>query len=197
MVPTNAPEDEALIIAGWKNGDEEAFKRLVDKYQKRVIAVAYRFLLNAMEAEDVAQEAFFKLHQARNRYQHQSKFSAFLFTLVNRLCLNALRHRRRHPTQSLHDDRKETDESAPLQWQDPKAATAVQILEARERQVLVLRAVENLTADERMAVILDHWESQSLEAIAQVLHKSVPAVKSILFRARTKLRERLKTYFLA
>lgn len=190
-------DDDAALMLRWQAGEEPVFELLVEKYQKRVMAVAYRFLLDRAEAEDAAQEAFIRLYQAKNRYTPKAKFTSFLFTIVNRLCLNILRRRRRHPVSSLDAGRRDGEESALCQWPDPNAVTAVQVLETRERRDLVLQAVGGLSPDERMAVVLDHWENMSFEAIAEVLHKSVPAVKSILFRARAKLRGKLDAYIRA
>lgn len=190
-------DDDAALMLRWQAGEEPVFELLVEKYQKRVMAVAYRFLLDRAEAEDAAQETFIRLYQAKNRYTPKAKFSSFLFTIVNRLCLNILRRRRRHPVSSLDAGRRDGEESALRQWPDPSAVTAVQVLETRERRDLVLQAVGGLSPDERMAVVLDHWENMSFEAIAEVLHKSVPAVKSILFRARAKLRGKLDAYIRA
>lgn len=188
-------DDDAALMTRWQAGDESAFDLLVEKYQRRVLGVAYRFLLDHGEAEDVAQEAFLRLYQARDRYQPRAKFSSFLFTIVNRLCFNALRHRRRHPTAPLADEGKISGDPEFAQRRNGKFVSAAQDLEGRERQAMVLQAIKSLSPDEHMAVVLDHWEDMPLEAIAEVMHKSVPAVKSLLFRARARLRSRLAAYF--
>lgn len=191
--PIARDEDQAWIER-WQGGDETAFTALVEKYRERVRAVAYRFMQNQAEAEDIAQDTFIRLVQARERYRPKAKFSSFLFTIAHNLCLNALRHRKRHPTQSM-DAAVSAEEDAPArQWADPSAVPAVQVLEDEERAVMVRKAVDQLPPDERMALILDHWEDQPLEEIAEVLRKSVPAVKSLLFRARAKLRISLAAY---
>jgi len=190
-------DDDAVLMLRWQAGEENVFELLVEKYQRRVLAVAYRFLLNRAEAEDVAQEAFLKLYLARDRYQAKAKFSSFLFTIVNRLCLNVLRRRRRHPMTPLDSGPSDFEESNLRQWKDPNAVSAIQDLETQERHNLLLQAVDSLSPEERMAVILDHWENMSFEAIGAILHKSVSAVKSILFRARAKLRDKLAAYFQA
>jgi RNA polymerase sigma-70 factor, ECF subfamily len=193
--PTVRDEDLTWIDR-WQGGEEAAFTALVEKYRERVRAVAYRFLLNQAEAEDIAQETFIRLFQARDRYRPKAKFSSFLFTITHRLCLNTLRHRKRHPTQSMDAPVSADPEAPARQWSDPAALSAVQVLEDEERLVMVRQAVDNLPPDERMALILDHWEDQPLEQIAEVLRKSVPAVKSLLFRARAKLRTSLAKYCL-
>ncbi|MEW6516628.1 MAG: sigma-70 family RNA polymerase sigma factor [candidate division FCPU426 bacterium] len=181
-------------VERWQAGDETALTALVNKYRERVRAVAYRFLQNRTEAEDIAQETFIRLVQARDRYRPSAKFSSYLFTIANRLCLNALRHRKRHPAQSLEAPVSADPEAPARQWADPAAVPAAQVLEEEEQSLMVRRAVDRLPPDERMALILDHWEDQPLERIAEVLRKSIPAVKSLLFRARAKLRISLAAY---
>ncbi len=175
-------------------GDEAAFEQLVEAYKRRVLAVAYRFLQNQQEAEDVTQEAFFRMFRSRDKYRAEGKFSSWLFTIVNRLCLNLLRSRKRHPQESLRLEESEYADQAPRQWEDKSAPQAAEMLETEETREMVRRAVQGLSPDERMAIILDHWESMSLEMISQVLNKSVGAVKSILFRARAKLRVKMAAY---
>ncbi len=189
-----ARDEDVTLIRRWQAGEEAALTALVDKYRERVRAVAYRFLQNQTEAEDIAQETFIRLVQARDRYAPRAKFSSYLFTIANHLCLNALRHRKRHPTQSMDAPVSEEADAPARQWADASAKSAVQVLEEEERLVMVRQAVDSLPPDERMALILDHWEEQPLEQIAEVLRKSVPAVKSILFRARAKLRISLAAY---
>lgn len=190
-----ARDEDADLVRRWQAGEETAFTALVEKYRERVRAVAYRFLQNQAEAEEIAQETFIRLIQARDRYQPRAKFSAYLFTITNHLCLNTLRHRKRHPTQSMEAQVSGEADAPAQQWADPAARPAVQVLEDEERMVMVRQAVDQLPPDERMALILDHWEDQPLDEIAKVLGKSMSAVKSLLFRARAKLRTSLAAYY--
>ncbi len=189
-------DDDAAGMVRWQAGDEQAFAGLVEKYQRRVMAVAYRMLLNRAEAEDVAQETFLRLYRTKDRYRPTAKFSSFLFTIVHHLCLNVLRNRR-HALSSLDEDLNAGEDARAPQWRDPRAVPATQVLEAQERSELVMQAIGRLSPEERMAVVLDHWEDLPFTAIAAVLHKSVPAVKSLLFRARAKLRDQLSAYIRA
>lgn len=229
MTGLSVQDEDQSWVERWQAGDEAALTALVEKYRERVRAVAYRFLQNQAEAEDIAQETFIRLVRARERYtpwpklrtkskqgeagleaggatsgspaasrggarRPKAKFSSFLFTITHNLCLNALRHRKRHPTQSMDATVSAAEDAPARQWADPSAVSAAQVLEDEEQVVMVRQAVDRLPPDERMAMILDHWEDQPLEEIAAVLRKSVPAVKSLLFRARAKLRISLAAY---
>lgn len=185
-------DDDAVLVMRWQAGDESAFTLVVERYQKRVMAVAYRMLFNRAEAEEAAQEAFFRLYRAKYRYRPSAKFSSYLFTIVHRICLNVLR-RRKHAMVSLDSITTDASTGGAPQWTDPKATPPAQTLDTRERSDLVVEAIGRLSPEERMAVVLDYWEDMSFESIGAVLHKSVPAVKSLLFRARGKLKAQLQS----
>src|SRR5437867_10632665 len=79
-----------------------AFEELVEQYQQRLVAVLHHVVGNAEEAEDLAQEVFFRIYRARKKYRARSKFSTWLFTIANNLALNALRRRQRKPVVPLN-----------------------------------------------------------------------------------------------
>lgn len=188
-------DDEHInTMLRFQNGDEVAFDTLVEAYKRQVMAVAFRFLQNAADAEEATQETFIKVYKARKKYKPGHKFSSWLFTIVNHTCLNMLRYRKRHGTTSLDQELNADGFTLEDQLSDPNAQPADAGIEIDEAQQTVRKAVSELGEEERIAVILDHWEHQSLKEISDVLKKSVPAVKSILFRARAKLRIKLQAY---
>jgi len=164
------------LMLSFQAGDESAFAALVDHYKARVVAIAYRFLQNQEEAEDAAQEVFLRVYRARKTYRFGPRFSSWIFTIVNRVCLNKLRHCRRHPTISLGSLVVSEDSSSERQLEDQQAENAINHLVQTEKQQMVQQAVLELSEQERMAVILDYWEDMSLEMIGEVLNKSIPAV---------------------
>ncbi len=187
-------DQDVQLMLRFQAGDEAAFETLVEKYRMRVLAVAYRFLQKHSEAEDVVQETFLRMYRAKAQYQAKGKFSSWLFIITNRLCLNVLRGRQRHREESLQLGESQSGDNPSKQWEDKTSPHALKVLENEEIQMKVRQAVQELPPDERMAIILDHWENMPLEAISQVLNKSVGAVKSILFRARAKLRVKMAAY---
>src|SRR6516165_9218000 len=92
--------DTALMLRV-KQGDGDAFAELVDKYKQPVMNLVYRMLRDATEAEDLAQTVFVQVYKSAHRYHAASKFSTWLFTIARNYCLNEIRRRSRHPTESL------------------------------------------------------------------------------------------------
>jgi RNA polymerase sigma-70 factor (ECF subfamily) len=181
-----------------QNGDESALQALIQAYQHRLLSLAYRFLQNRADAEEAVQEVFIKVYRARHRYQPGAKFSSWLYTIANRVCLNRLRYQKRHPVRHLEEMTAEQEEAGSENWEqripDPKARNGQSAVEALELEERVRNAVAELQPEERMALILDHWEGLPHKEIGEVLGKTVPAIKSILFRARARLKIKLMDY---
>jgi RNA polymerase sigma-70 factor, ECF subfamily len=188
-----APEADAdaELMLRFREGDEAAFVRLVESHRKRVLNLAYRFLGDRAEAEDIAQEVFVRVYQARDRYRPDARFSTWLHQIAVNLCLNEARRRRRRP---LWPWSGSDDEG--LAIPDP-ADSPEDELETQALGEAVRRALAALPEKQRMAVILHRYEGLSYEAIAQVLGCSVGAVDGLLSRAKGTLRGSLAPYILA
>lgn len=178
-----------------RNDEPGAFEELVETYQHRLIAVMHHLVGNAEDAEDLAQQVFFRIHQARKRYRPKSKFSTWLFAIANNLALNTLRSRQRKPVVPL-----DVRDSGPLgprpaeQLVKDRENQPMQHVQHQELVVVVQKALENLNERQRMAVILNKFEEMNYAEIAQVMDLSTQAVKSLLSRARSNLREELQRY---
>jgi RNA polymerase sigma-70 factor (ECF subfamily) len=183
------PEDAALM-ALVARGDTPAFEQLVERHQTLVLGTVARMLGSNSDVEDVAQQVFIRVWKSAPRYTPTAKFTTWLLTITRNLVFNEIRRRKRHPAETLNVYQGE--ESLPL----PDRAGPVpdkQLLD-EEMQRAVDKAIQALPEKQRLAVILRRYEEKSYEEIAQVLELSVPAVKSVLFRARTELRAALNRY---
>jgi RNA polymerase sigma-70 factor (ECF subfamily) len=179
------PDDAELMrLAG--GGDEKAFEQLVERHQALVIGTVARMLGGYEGAEDVAQQVFVNVWQSASRYRPQAKFTTWLLTIVRNLVFNETRRRRRGFFQPFENE----DGSVP-EIRDENIADAPSQLSRRELQEAVDAAIAALPETQRLAIILRRFESMPYEDIAEVLKTSVPAVKSLLFRAREDLRKQL------
>jgi RNA polymerase sigma-70 factor (ECF subfamily) len=178
-----------------REDDPSAFKELVDLYQHRLVGVLHHLLNSAEEAEDLAQEVFLRVYRNRKKYTPKAKFSTWLFTIANNLALNALRNRKRRPSIPL-----DTSDSGPMgarpeeqlvQNRDPSPS---QFLNHRELAERVRAALDTLNERQKIAVILNKFEDMGYSEIAEVMGLTDKAVKSLLSRARCKLREVLQDY---
>lgn len=177
------------------HNDTAAFAQLVERFQTRLVAVMHHLVGNADEAEDLAQEVFLRVYRTRHTYTPQAKFSTWLFTIANNLALNALRDRKRRPVLPL-----EVHDCGPL---GPRPAQTIvparddppnQNLHHQELAAVVRAALDSLNERQRMAIILNKFEDMNYAEIAGVMGLSVKAIKSLLCRARARLREALQGY---
>jgi len=171
-------------------GDHEAFRELVERHQKSVVGTVTRMLNNPSEAEDIAQQVFLRVWRHAKRYRPDAKFTTYLFTITRNLVFNESRRKKRRKEVSA-DEREENSHS--LIEADPSRQPDAELLQD-ELRVAVDAAIAALPEAQRMAVVLRRYEQMPYEEIAVVLDLSVSAIKSLLFRARTTLRESLDRY---
>lgn len=177
-----------MQLAG--RGDMAAFEQLVERHQNLVVGTIGRMLGNSSDVEDLAQQVFVRVWKNASRYVARAKFTTWLLTITRNLVFNELRRRKRHNALPLQVD--EEGEERPIadeQAREPDAA----LLE-RELDEAIRAAIAELPEAQRMAVVLRRYEQLSYDEIAEALGQTVPAVKSLLFRARTELRARLSKY---
>jgi RNA polymerase sigma-70 factor (ECF subfamily) len=191
----SAPADpDAALMLRAKQGDRGAFEALVIRHQQAIVNFIHRSVPDVEEAEDLAQNTFVQAWKARQRYRVSARFTTWLFTIARNLTLNELRRRSRHAHESI-DAPLGDEESHPVrQFEDCKARDAGDQLLRSEIEARVAQAVSELPENQRTAILLCQDEETSYEDIARVLGCSLSATKSIIFRARETLKERLKPF---
>ena len=189
-------ESDVALMQRVRDGDQNAFRELVERHQRAVINVICRSLGDAWEAEDLAQRVFVQVYRSAPRYKPTAKFTTWLFTIVHNAILNEHRRRARHAAESLEAlAQPENPEETGVHVADSSAADPAQEVAHRELQEKIQEAVGRLPAQQRTAVILCRYEGLSYEEIARVLKCSVSAVKSLLHRARQTLKDKLRGYY--
>jgi len=188
----SASDQDLIWMERIKGGDTDALRQLIETHQLRVIGTVAKMLGDETDAEDIAQQVFIRVWKSAARYQPTAKFTTWLFKITRNLVFNEMRRRKRHPMTSLE---RETEAGENFIQTPDASATApdVSLLEG-ELQEAIREAIEALPETQRMAIILRRYEDLSYEEIGEVLELSVPAVKSVLFRARADLRQRLQKY---
>ncbi len=176
------------------SGELAAFTQLVEKYQRIVMATIYRYTGNRNEVEDLAQEIFFKVYRAAKSYTPQAKFSTWLYRVVVNHCLNYRRTQKKSALTTSLDHSMPGEGKPPFQVAQPKDPQPESLMQKQELQTAIERAIGELPDKQRMAIILYRFEGLSYKEIAQVLECSLSAVESLLFRAMTSLKEKLKSY---
>lgn len=171
-------------------GDHGAFKELVERYQDSVVGTVTRMLGNASDAEDISQQVFLRVWRNARRYRPDAKFTTYLFTITRNLVFNESRRRGRKKEVSI----EEREEDSHHQIEDSATRRPDAELLENELRSAIDAAIAALPETQRMAVVLRRHEQLSYEEIAAVLELSVSAVKSLLFRARTTLKDSLENY---
>jgi RNA polymerase sigma-70 factor (ECF subfamily) len=185
---------DAELMLRVKRGDRPAFDLLMERWRQPVIHFVFRTLPDADEAEDLAQAVFVQLWRTAGRYQPSARFSTFLFTIARNLCLNELRRRSRHPTQSLDSPGSDEEGPSERQFPDIRQVPADIASQHGELTAKVDEALADLPEKQRTALSLCRDGELSYEEIADVLGTSLQATKSLIHRARETLKARLKPY---
>ena len=186
-----ANEDDTEILRRCREGDERAYREIIERYQRRVFSLALRVLRRAEDAEDVAQETFVRMFRAIDRYDPSRPFSAWLFTIASRLCIDHIRRRRIRPI-SLFQRDPESQEERTIEVVDPGLRPdeeTSRVEEERHTQALV----DSLPPHYRIVVMLRHQQDLSYEEIAEALKLPLGTVKARIHRARALLRQRLES----
>jgi RNA polymerase sigma-70 factor, ECF subfamily len=171
-----------------KRGDREAFGLLVHRYRKPLINFIYRFTTNPGESEDLAQEVFVRAYQSAAKYEPKAAFSTWLYRIATNVALNYLRDHKPQLSRSL-DSGLESEEGAQwLELRDKRALVDERLME-REKELQIRRALASLPENQRLAVVLTKYQELSLRDAGVILNCSETAVKSLIFRAYTTLRE--------
>lgn len=178
-----------------RDDDAQAFEELMLRYQNRVLSLLAHLVGGRDLAEDLTQEVFLRVYRARKRYIPGAKFSTWLFTIAGNVASNALRTKSRRKEVRILP---RVDDSAPQSLETMAVAASGQMptrqLDKAELCAAVQHAVGSLSDRQRMAVLLAKFEHMSYTDIGTVMDMTPQAVKSLLSRARTNLRETLQPY---
>jgi RNA polymerase sigma-70 factor (ECF subfamily) len=169
-------EDDREAIQACQRGEREAFDRLVERYQRDVYRLCFRYVNNHHDANDMAQEVFLKAYRAIGKFRGDSAFSTWLYRIAVNTCLN-FRAARRLPAEELSEHL--ADGGAPV----------VDRMERDERSQRVREAVARLPEKQRATLILKVYHELTHEEVAGILGSSVGTVKANLFHALGNLRK--------
>jgi RNA polymerase sigma-70 factor (ECF subfamily) len=191
---TSSPEalsdEDARLMQAVAAGDRMAFRTLVEKHQHRVVGTVAKMLGDDRDAEDLAQHVFLRVWNSAARYEPRAKFTTWLFTITRNLVFNEIRRRDRSRADSLDARIEECGDT----FTDQLTPSASDDVVQAELEAAVQAAIDALPPPQRLAVVLRRYEDLSYEEIADITNTSVAAVKSLLFRARASLKERLTAY---
>jgi RNA polymerase sigma-70 factor (ECF subfamily) len=176
-------------------GDRYAFEILVRRHQRSVLNFIYGFVGDRSEAEDLAQEVFFRVWQSAATYKPTAKFTAWLYRIAANLCINKHKSDRIKKLLMVPFARQEEKDSVNESTIEhvEKAPSPEELLLVAERKRRILNALQKLPDNQRMALILKTYDNLSYQEIAGIMGRSVAAVDSLLIRAKKNIFKKLSS----
>lgn len=180
--PETSASSDKQLVARVQKGDRRAFDLLVIKYQKRIIALSYRFVNDPMEAQDIAQEAFIKAFRAAPDFRGDSAFYTWLYRITINTAKNYLQSRgRRAP---LHDMDVDNEEQFVADQNLENNASPEALMQRDQLKSVIFSCMEKLPDELQQAIKLREIDGMSYEDIAIAMGCPVGTVRSRIFRAR-------------
>jgi len=173
-----------------RSGDSDAFRLLVEQHSRAIFRLAYRMTGNEEDAEDVVQETFLRAYKQLDKYEARSSFSTWLYRIASNYSLDLIRMRKRHESKrerGTEEDHRDILQSLPMDTPGPD-----RLMYGAEVKDKVNEALNELSAQERTAFVLRHFEGLSIEEIGEALGTGANATKHSIFRAVQKLRRSLE-----
>ena len=187
-------QETEIIKKVQSNSDANSFGLLVDEYQDMVYNFCFRFFGNSDDALDCSQEIFIRAFQHIENFRFQSKFSTWLYTLMNSTCINTVKtkwYRNKSMNTSIENI---TNTSKEFLSQRSYSENPAEILLNKELSEKMNFVINKLNSVSRSVIILRDIEGKSYEEIAEITHMKIGTVRSKLFRARMKVGNELKKY---
>jgi RNA polymerase sigma-70 factor (ECF subfamily) len=173
-----------------RSGDSDAFRLLVEQHSRAIFRLAFRMTGNEEDAEDVVQETFLRAYRQLDKYEARSSFSTWLYRIASNYSLDLIRMRKRHEEKRERgsaEDGRDILQSIPVDTPGPD-----RIVYGGQIKDRVNAALNELSAQERTAFVLRHFEGLSIEEIGEALGTGANATKHSIFRAVQKLRRSLE-----
>lgn len=185
--------DERILVEQLKQGDEAAFKTIVETFQNMVYNTALGIVQGAEDAEDIAQETFVQVYQSIGSFKGESKFSTWLYRITIAKALDHERRKKRKKrfgfVKSLFGEDSEVVIHPP-DFNHPGVA-----LDKKENASTLFKAISSLPENQRIAFTLHKVDGLSYQEVSDVMETSVSSVESLMHRAKTNLKKKLEDYY--
>lgn len=181
--------DDRELMMSLKNGDVDSLEQLHRRHRTNVQRLIRRITGDAAVAEELSQEVFLRVYQARARYEPTASFSTWLYRIAFNRSLNWLRSQNQYRNTTSFDA-----QSASFRRIEEPSATPERKLLDQEHIERIRQVINSLPARQRQALILHKYEGLDYAQIAERMNTTVPAIKSLLFRTYLSLQELLKPF---
>ena len=187
---------DAIAVERTLAGDRDAYRVLVERHSHNVFRLAYRMTGNRHDAEEVVQEAFLRGYQKLSQFAARSNFGTWVYRIAANYAIDRMRQRQKEEARRVAPRAEDGDgmENDPLNSVKDEATTPERLTQSVELRKQMEQALAALSAAERTAFVMRHWEGCGIEEIAAVLKSSSNATKNTVFRAVQKLRHALQPF---
>lgn len=186
--------DDLELVQKLKDGDDDAFRLVVEKYQKLVLNCSYKFLRSRESAEDLTQEVFLEVFESIGSFRGTARLSTWIYRIAVTKSLNRIKHHKRKKRfamlVSLFDHEEAEERLAAPEHTGPHHQ-----LENQERANILHEALSKLPDNQRVAFTLSKYDEMSYEEIALVMNTTIPSIESLIHRAKANLKTLLMTYY--
>lgn len=182
----NIDSDDVDIIESFKNGNQNAFNILVNKYQKKIYWIVRKMVLDHDEANDITQDIFIKIHSSLKDFRGDSKFFTYIYKISVNFCLNHISKKKRTSNKEIDIE----DETLDIKSDDMGTD---EHYDEKRKQKLLKEAIENLEGQQRAVFNMRFYDNLSYEEIATLLNKSVGGMKANYFHAVKKIEAYIKS----
>ena len=191
-------QQETELIIKAQNGNISAFEQLIYNYDKKVLALALKYVKNEDDAKDIYQDVFIRVFKGLKKFQFKSEFSTWLYRIVTNVCLTHKARINKREFISIHSNEEEESEYMKNGFdiidENPAPDRAISSTEISEQVNL---ALESLSPRQKMIFILKHYEGYKLKEIAEILKCGEGTIKKYLFDAVRKMRSQLEDLYYA
>lgn len=184
---------EWILIEQLRQGNEAAFKTIVETWQDMVYNTALGIVQNPEDAEDIAQEVFVQVYESVHSFKGEAKFSTWLYKITVTKTMDHLRRKKRKKRfafiQSLFGANDEIAHDPP-DFQHPGV-----VLDKKETATELFKAIEQLPENQKIAFTLNKLEGLNYQEVSEIMNTTVPSIESLLHRAKNNLKKLLEIYY--
>lgn len=178
-----------------RKGNQQAFRKFVEKYQLTVVKICNGFIHNLEDAEDIAQEVFIEVYQSVHKFRGEAKLSTWLYRIAVNKSLNHLRKYKLKKNLESIESLFMTNKNMINEIEDNRNLLPDDNIEQREKAHVLHRAISSLSTNQRVSFTLNKYEDLSYKEIAEIMNTSLSAVESLIHRAKINLQKKLFVYY--
>jgi len=184
-------DDYQLVIRAQK-GDNKAFEKLVMKYDRLVLNIAYTYRFNEDDSDDIYQEVFLRVYKGLKNFQSRSKFSTWLYRITVNVCIEFKRKAKTHSYEPLNNYDEENGSSISYDAIIDSGIKTDQSTRDNEMASIIKTELDKLPKQLKMAFTLKYYNGLKIKEISSMMNCTAGTVKSYLFVSSRKLRNKLK-----